>query len=148
MPVVLLKGRHTQRSVAHRSSSGMSALRWWPRFTVIGRRAAQTPGRGSAVPLSQRSTVCPGRRTDGEGPPLRGKSGSTRGSWKNEGAPFGNRGRFGKLIGRSATGVPVVPLGRAGTGTEKDLGVGVGKLRSGPKAAARPLCASAPELIE
>jgi hypothetical protein len=53
-------GCRAQRS---RSSSGMIALRTAVRFTEIARSSAQIPGRGSAVPLGQRSSVGPLRRS-------------------------------------------------------------------------------------
>ena len=51
----------------------MIALRTTDPFIVIARNAIQTPGRGSAVPLGQRSTVHPGRWADGEAPRATGK---------------------------------------------------------------------------
>jgi hypothetical protein len=56
-----------------RSSSGMSALGSAARVTVIASSSPKNTGRGSAVPLSQRSPVRPGHRADGEGPRATGK---------------------------------------------------------------------------
>jgi hypothetical protein len=66
-------------------STALIALRTADRFTVIARSAAQTAGRGSAVPLGKRSTVRPGRREMAKVLALRGKFSSPRGLGKFRG---------------------------------------------------------------
>jgi len=65
------------------------------------------------MPLSQRSTVRPGRRADGEGPPLRGKFGPPRGPGKFR-TSVPNCGCFWKTPAATATGVPIVSRGACG----------------------------------
>jgi len=82
------------------SSLAMIALRSAARFTATASSAAQTPGLGSAGPLSQRSTVRAGRRADGEGPRATGK---IRPAAARREDPEKFRSRHGGLIGAAST---------------------------------------------